>query len=80
MPFFNVAINMVSRTNLDCYDAEAHAMDYAQNPEVKIMKAPKPLDAFSYLMVWHPRMNSDAARIWLRHIFVEVARAIKRTF
>jgi len=41
------------------------------------MKAPKPLVAFSYLMVWHPRMNSDAAHIWLRQIMVEVAATAK---
>ena len=51
----------------------------AQNPELKIMKAPKPLDAFSYLMAWHPRMDSDAAHIWLRHIIVKVAGTIKET-
>jgi DNA-binding transcriptional LysR family regulator len=80
VPFFNVAINMVSGTNLIATMPKRMAMDYAQNPELKIMKAPKPLDAFSYLMVWHPRMNSDAAHIWLRHIIVEVAGTIKKTF
>lgn len=55
------------------------AMNYAQNPELKIMKAPKPLDAFSYLMVWHPRMNSDAAHMWLRHTIVKVAGTITKT-
>lgn len=79
VPFHNVAINMVSGTNLIATIPKRMAMDYAQNPELKIMKAPKALDAFSYLMVWHPRMNSDAAHIWLRHIIVEVAGAIKKT-
>jgi DNA-binding transcriptional LysR family regulator len=73
VPFFNVAINMVSGTNLIATVPKRMAMDYAQNPQLKIIKAPKPLDAFSYLMVWHPRMNSDAAHIWLRQIIVEVA-------
>lgn len=79
VPFHSVAINMVSGTNLIATMPKRMAMDYAQNPELKIMKAPKPLDAFSYLMVWHPRMNSDAAHIWLRHIIVEVAGTIKKT-
>jgi hypothetical protein len=43
------------------------------------VKAPKPLDAFSYLMVWHPRMNSDAAHTWLRQTIVKVAVAIKKS-
>jgi DNA-binding transcriptional LysR family regulator len=79
VPFHNVAISMVSGTNLIATVPKRMAMDYAQNPKLKIMKAPKPLDAFSYLMVWHPRMNSDAAHIWLRHIIVEVAGTIKKT-
>jgi DNA-binding transcriptional LysR family regulator len=70
---------MVSGTNLIATMPKRMAMDYAQNPKLKILKAPKPLDTFSYLMVWHPRMNSDAAHIWLRHIIVEVAGTIKKT-
>ena len=78
MPFHIVAINMVSGTNLIATMPKRLAMDYAQNPELKIMRAPKPLDAFSYLMVWHPRMDSDAAHIWLRQTVVKVAGAIKK--
>jgi DNA-binding transcriptional LysR family regulator len=79
VPFFNVAINMVAGTNLIATMPKRMAMAYAQNPELKIMKAPKPLDVFSYLMVWHPRMNSDAAHIWLRQTIVKVAGAITKT-
>ena len=79
VPFHNVAIKMVSGTNLIATMPKRVAMDYAQNPELKIMKAPKPLDAFSYLMVWHPRMNGDAAHVWLRHIVVKVAGATTKT-
>ena len=68
---------MVSGTNLIATMPKRLAMDYAQNPELKILKAPKPLDAFSCLMVWHPRMNSDAAHIWLRQTIVKVAGTIK---
>ena len=78
VPFHNVAINMVSGTNLIATIPKRMAMDCAKNPELKIMKAPKPLDAFSYLMVWHPRMNSDAAHIWLRQTVVKVAGRIKQ--
>ena len=40
----------------------------ASNPSVKIGKAPAVLGTFKYLMAWHPRMNTDAAHIWLRSI------------
>ena len=74
VPFHNVAIKMVSGTNLIATMPKRMAMDYAQNPDLRIMEAPKPLDAFSYLMVWHPRTDSDADHIWLGHIIVKVGR------
>jgi DNA-binding transcriptional LysR family regulator len=78
VPFHNVAMNMVAGTNLIATMPKRMAMDYAQNPELKVMKAPKPLDAFSYLMAWHPRMDSDAAHIWLRQTVVKVAGASRK--
>jgi hypothetical protein len=71
-------MNMVAGTSLIATIPKRMAMACAHNPELKIMKAPKPLDAFSYLMVWHPRMSSDAAHIWLRQTVVKVAAAIKK--
>ena len=79
VPFHNVAVNMVLGTNLIATMPKRLAMDYAQSPELKIVKAPKPLNTFSCLMVWHPRMNSDAAHVWLRHTMVKVAGTIKKT-
>lgn len=79
VPFHNVAMNMVAGTSLIATMPKRMAMAYARNQELKIIKAPKPLDAFSYLMVWHPRMNSDAAHIWLRQIIVKVERTINKT-
>jgi DNA-binding transcriptional LysR family regulator len=72
-------MNMVAGTSLIATMPKRMAMAYARNQELKIIKAPKPLDAFSYLMVWHPRMNSDAAHIWLRQIIVKVAGTINKT-
>jgi DNA-binding transcriptional LysR family regulator len=77
VPFFNVAINMVAGTDLIATVPKRMAMDYCQNRELKIVRAPKPLDVFSYLMVWHPRMNSDAAHIWLRHVIVRVSATMR---
>ncbi len=79
VPFFSVALNMVSGTNLIATMPKRMAMEYAENPELKIMPAPQPLDAFSYLMVWHPRLNNDAAHTWLRHAIVKIAGRIRES-
>jgi len=31
---------------------------------------------FSYLMAWHPRMNTDAAHLWLRRAIRETAKVL----
>jgi DNA-binding transcriptional LysR family regulator len=43
---------------------------------LRILKPPPELRPFKYLMVWHRRMNSDAAHIWLRQIFRKAGRAV----
>jgi len=41
-----------------------------------MLKPPEVLGRFKYLMAWHPRMNTDAARIWLRHAIRETGKAL----
>jgi DNA-binding transcriptional LysR family regulator len=43
---------------------------------LRILKPPPELRPFKYLMVWHRRMNSDAAHNWLRQIIRKAGRAI----
>jgi hypothetical protein len=31
-----------------------------------VLKAAAEIIGFKYLMEWHPRMNTDAAHVWLR--------------
>jgi hypothetical protein len=33
---------------------------------VKIVQPPAEITGFKYLMVWHPRLHTDAAHVWLR--------------
>jgi len=37
-----------------------------QTPNIKVLKAPPEVGGFRYMMVWHPRVNTDAAHAWLR--------------
>ncbi len=43
---------------------------------LRILKPPPELRPFKYLMVWHRRMNSDAAHTWLRQIVRKAGRAV----
>jgi len=43
---------------------------------LRILKPPPELRPFKYLMVWHRRMNSDAAHNWLRQIIRKAGRAV----
>jgi DNA-binding transcriptional LysR family regulator len=41
---------------------------------IRVVAAPPDLAEFRYMQVWHPRMDSDPAHIWLRRMFVEAVR------
>jgi DNA-binding transcriptional LysR family regulator len=43
---------------------------------LRVLKPPPELRPFKYLMVWHRRMNSDAAHNWLRKIIRKAGRAV----
>ena len=40
----------------------------------KAEKAPGEMTGFKYLMIWHPRVNTDAAHAWLRGVSGESVR------
>jgi hypothetical protein len=43
---------------------------------LRYIKAPRPMSRFDYFMWWHPRMNGDAAYIWLRNVVRQVAESL----
>jgi hypothetical protein len=42
----------------------------------KILEGPAALGSFKYVMIWHQRMQTDAAHIWLRSIIREAVRHV----
>lgn len=77
VPFFAEAIRTVAGTDLIATVPKRIAMYEAQFRELKIVKAPKPIGKFSYLMVWHPRMDSDAAHLWLRSVVQKIGEMMQ---
>jgi DNA-binding transcriptional LysR family regulator len=71
---FSNAIHGVEGTDLIATVPRRIAEYEARNPALKLLLPPKIMTGFSYLMVWHPRMNTDAAHMWLRRTIDEATR------
>ena len=76
VPYHTAALRSLIGTDLVATVPRRMAELEASNPSLRIVKAPAILGTFQYLMAWHPRMNTDAAHIWLRSIIREAGRAI----
>ena len=76
VPFFSIAMQSVAGTRLIATVPRRQAEYEARNPALKILKAPKLMRAYKYLMTWHPRMNNDAAHIWLRSMVQQVGQSV----
>lgn len=76
VPYFTAAIRSVAGTNLIATVPRRIAEFESRNPALKILKPPEVLGKFKYLMAWHPRMNSDAAHVWLRTVIRQAGRSL----
>jgi DNA-binding transcriptional LysR family regulator len=76
VPYHTAAMRSVAGTNLIATVPRRMAELEASNPAIKILKAPAELGGFKYLMIWHPRMKTDAAHVWLRSIVREAGKQI----
>jgi hypothetical protein len=46
------------------------------DPTVKILQPPAEMKGFPYLMIWHPRLDTDAAHSWLRSMVRAAGKAL----
>ena len=67
VPSFKVAWRAVEGTDLIATLPKRMIPLEGTSNTLRYLKAPKPISRFAYFMWWHPRMNSDAAHIWLRN-------------
>ncbi|HEY4046665.1 MAG TPA: hypothetical protein VGM27_07345, partial [Acidobacteriaceae bacterium] len=49
-----------------------------QTSAIRIFKAPPEVGGFRYVMIWHPRVNTDAAHAWLRAAMRHVGDVISK--
>jgi len=66
VPYFTAAIRSVAGTDLVATVPRRLAEFHRGNPAVRMVHAPPELKGFRYLMIWHPRLDADAAHSWLR--------------
>lgn len=71
-----VAMRVAAVTDMIATVPRRMALLEAPKKETKILEGPAALGSFKYVMIWHQRMQTDAAHIWLRSIIREAGKAI----
>jgi DNA-binding transcriptional LysR family regulator len=72
MPYFGAALNCLAGTELVLTLTNGMSQMVESNSTLRLVKAPPQLRPFHFLMVWHPRLGSDARHIWLRQAMRQV--------
>lgn len=47
-------------------------LEASSNKAIKVLEGPAALGSFKYVMLWHPRMETDAGHVWLRSTIREL--------
>ena len=66
VPYFEAAMRCVCGTELVATMPRQFIEGMPRSKAVKVLKPPPEIKGFRYMMIWHPRVNSDAAHAWLR--------------
>jgi DNA-binding transcriptional LysR family regulator len=66
MPYFGAALGCLPGTELVLTLTTGMEQLAERNSALRLVKAPRELRPFHFLMVWHPRLGSDARHTWLR--------------
>jgi DNA-binding transcriptional LysR family regulator len=66
VPYFVAAIEAVAGTKLIATVPRRSTLLHTKDKRLKLLSPPNIFPPFKYLMIWHPRVNTDAAHIWLR--------------
>jgi len=76
LPYFGAATRCIPGTELILTAPRRFAALEAENHKIKMLKAPGEITGFKYRMIWHPRVNSDAAHTWLRGEIGKIGKKI----
>lgn len=71
-----VAMRVAAATDLIATVPRTMATAESSNRAIKILEAPSVLGSLKFVMVWHPRMQTDCAHIWLRSAIRELGKQL----
>jgi DNA-binding transcriptional LysR family regulator len=71
-----VAMRVAAVTDMIATVPRRMALLEAPKKVTRILEAPAALGSFNYVMIWHQRMHSDAAHLWLRSTIRELGRRL----
>jgi DNA-binding transcriptional LysR family regulator len=72
LPYFGAALSRLPGTKLVLTLTSGMRQMAENNSSLRLVKAPKELRSFHFLMVWHPRLTTDARHAWLREALRQV--------
>jgi DNA-binding transcriptional LysR family regulator len=73
VPYFGVALQCLPGTELVLTITSGMTAAIKRNRDIRLVKAPKELRPFYFLMAWHPRLDSDPPHVWLREAVRQVS-------
>ena len=73
MSYFGAALSCLPGTELVLTLTSGMKQMVERNSTLRLVKAPQELRPFHFLMVWHPRLTTDARHTWLREAVRQVA-------
>jgi DNA-binding transcriptional LysR family regulator len=74
MPFFVPAVFAIAHTDLILTVPRKLAAITAAVAGVRMIEAPREIEAFPYFMTWHSRVATEAAHVWFRQLLRAAAR------
>jgi DNA-binding transcriptional LysR family regulator len=75
MPYFGAALSCLPGTELVLTLTTGMRQMVERNSALRLVNAPRELQPFHFLMVWHPRLGTDARHTWLREALRQAAHS-----
>jgi DNA-binding transcriptional LysR family regulator len=79
LPYFGTALECLPHTKLILTATSSMARIARTNPELRVIAAPSEVTLFSFQAIWHPRLNSDPAQLWLRQQIFRLGEKLQRS-